>query len=154
MPAPSPACTWCMAHHKGSETGWLPPEASKAMYHTVLTGNGEQGWAQNRSWTFARALFFLPWFITVTPVTACTPWQQEGLFVRAFPFLSFCDGRREAIRRLYWLKAGLLREAIIIRHVTELRATSVCHVTLAVLPNFYKPQCAPPQNRYSVTVCG
>lgn len=119
----------------------------------MLTGNGEQGWAQNHSWTFARALFFLPWFTAVTRVTARAPWQQEGLFVRVFPFLSFRDGWRMAIRRLYWLKAGLLREANITRRVTESRATSVCHVTLAGLPNPYKPQCAPLQNRYSVTLC-
>lgn len=124
------------------------------MYHTALTGNEEQGWAQNHSWTFARSLFFLPWFTTVTWVTALCSMATGGLFVRAFPFsLLFCDRRRAATRKLYWLKAGLLREANIIRHVTESRATSACHVTLAVPPNLYKPQCAPLQNRHSVTGC-
>lgn len=62
------------------------------MYHTALTGNEEQGWAQNHSWTFARALFFLPWFTTVTRVTALCSMATGGLFVRAFPFFSFVIG--------------------------------------------------------------
>lgn len=157
MPAPWPTCTRCKAHHQGSETGQLPPTPPGIESRLSHCADWEWGTGMGTE----PQLDFCP-----NPLLSALVYRshsgdspalhgnRRACLLERSPFLSFCDGRRGAIRRLYWLKAGLLREANITRHVTESRATSVCHVTLAMLPNPYKPHCAPPQNRYSVTGCG
>lgn len=68
--------------------------------------------------------------------------------MRAFPFLSFGDGREAAIWRCYWLKANVLR------HVTESGAISVCYVTLAMLPSLSEPQSASSHDRSCLQAVG